>query len=738
MSSARYIDDHHILVSTPKRHIIPLVGLIVVLFLFQGELYAQTYKEVALQKGIDHMFGLGSTGGGVSFHDFDGDGWDDITLTTERGRPIYFYKNNNGTFERLEALVNNLCESKQVLWIDYDNDGDKDLFVTCHSDVNRLYNNDNMVFADVTEESGLSLAKLKTYGATWGDVDRDGWLDLYVTNKRTDEEININNLYLNLGNGTFQDITLLSHTADSMKRPFCASFIDINHDLFPDIYIAQDKKATNTLLKNMGNGTFSDISVSSDANLVMDGMSVTIGDYNNDQNLDIYITNIPEGNKLLKNNGNETFQEVAMESGVDYLGYGWGANFLDYDLDGDLDLYVSGMLEGSGEIPSILYTNVGMGNYSNDDLGFKGDTVTSYSNAIGDLDNDGFPDIIVNNFDNYHSMLWKNSAGDNHWIKIKLEGVSSNRDGIGAFIYVYYSGSVIIHYTGTANGFLAQNSAYSMIGLGASEIMDSIKVLWPSGQTDMLRQINSNQAIIIREGSTRLPPRIYYSDKLSFCEGDSIVLETGYYETYTWNNGETSRSIQIKSPGDYSVQVSDAEGRTAYSDTVNIKVLEMPEVDILIEPADFNQYNGSIEALVSGGASPYQYLWSVSGRDTSYVTGIGPGVHTLEVTDQNGCSILREVEVNLVTGIETESYAFTIFPNPVEEDLYILADDLLLRQNLSIELYTISGKLVYSKQIHITDRVMPVPFNLNALDPGLYIILGTFKNGTFSRKLRIK
>ncbi len=721
-----------------KKNIIRLIDLILLLILIQDQLYAQTYQEVAIQKGIDHMFGLGSTGGGVSFHDFDGDGWDDITLTTERGKPIYFYKNDNGTFKRIEALVNNLCESKQVLWIDYDNDGDKDLFVTCLSDVNRLYNNHKMVFTDVTDESGLSMAKLKTYGATWGDIDRDGWIDLYVTNKRTDDEININNLYLNLGDGKFQDITLSSYTADSMKRPFCASFVDINNDLFPDIYIAQDKKATNTLLKNMGEGVFSDISVTSNSNIVMDGMSVTAGDFNNDQYLDIYITNIPEGNKLLKNNGDESFLEVAMESGVDYLGYAWGANFLDYDNDGDLDLYVSGMLEGSDEVPSILYTNTGMGNFTYQDLGFSRDTVISYSNAIGDINNDGFPDIIVNNYDNYRSMLWKNSAGNNHWIKVKLEGVSSNRDGIGAFIYIYYSGSEFMHYTGSANGFLGQNSSYNMIGLGNTETIDSLKVLWPSGQEDIIRKISSNQTLIIREGSTQLPPRIYFSDKLSFCEGDSIILETGFYDSYLWSNGQTSRSIRVKSTGNYFVQIIDDQGTTAYSDTVNIEVLELPEVEVQIEPADFNQYNGSIEVIVSGGTSPYQYLWSVSGRDTSYVTGIGPGVHTLEVRDQNGCRIVKEVEVNLITGIDTESYSFTIFPNPSEKDLFIKADDQLFRQNLSLRLYSFSGSIIDSKHIQITDRIMPLPFNFDSLDPGIYIIQGTFKNGTFSRKLWIK
>jgi hypothetical protein len=395
------------------------------------------------------------------------------------------------------------------------------------------------------------------------------------------------------------------------------------------------------------------------------------------------------------------------------------------------------MLEGADEIPSILYTNTGNGNFIEEELGFNMDTVISFSNAIGDINNDGFPDIIVNNFDQFRSMLWKNSGGSNHWIKVKLQGTTSNRDGIGAFIHVYSSGSEFMHYTSSAVGFLGQNSSYNMIGLGNTATIDSIKVLWPSGQIDMMNNVSSNQTITIREGSSQLPPRIYSQDRLSICEGDSIVLETGFYDSYLWSNGQTTRSIQIKSPGTYFVQIDDALGSTAYSDTIIIEVLELPVVDIMIEAPDYNEYNGSMEAIVEGGTSPYHYLWSVSGRDTSYVSGIGPGLHTLEVTDQKGCKSVKEVEVNLITGLDTESYSIEIFPNPTDRVLFIRADDQLFEQELSLRLYTFSGSLVESKKIRINDRIMPLPFNVHTLNPGIYILLGTFKNGTFSRKLRI-
>jgi hypothetical protein len=698
---------------------------------------AQTYQEGAKDLGIHHEYGLGSTGGGVSFHDFDGDGWDDITLATEIGRPIYFYRNIQGEFIKIEALVNNLCESKQILWVDYDNDGDKDLYVTCFLDVNRLYRNDEMILTDVTEEVGFPLTELKTYGATWGDYDRDGWLDLYVTNKRTETEVNTNNLFRNLGNGTFEEVTLISQSGDPGKKPFSTSFIDINQDLYPDLYISQDKKAVNTLLKNMGDGSFTDISAFSGADLVMEGMSVAIGDYDNNHQLDMYITNIPEGNKLLRNNGDETFTEVAEQAGVDYLGYAWGANFLDFDQDGDLDLYVSGMQEGSDQVPSILYTNDGNGSFFIDELGFDADTVISFANAIGDIDNDGYPDIVVNNYSEYSSMLWKNSGGDHHWLKIRLEGISSNRDGLGSYIHVYYNQKEILHYTASGIGFLGQNSAYNMIGLGYAQEVDSIKVRWPSGQEDLIRQIQFNQSLIIREGSTRLPPGIYFSGTKIICEGDSVLLETGFYESYLWNSGQSTRKIYVRESGDYFVQVTDKDGRIAYSDTLSIEAVPIPEITFLTTPSENDKFNGTIKAQVNGGRAPYCYLWSVSGRDTSFVSGVGPGIHSLKVTDRNGCQAERTVEVETVTGLLKEEKYISLFPNPLSDQLYLRVDERSINQYINLKLWSNEGNLIESKKIKVTDPITMIPFQFHVLPSGLYLIHLIYKGEKYVYRIVI-
>ncbi len=452
--------------------------------------------------GVNHSYGVGYSGGGVSLVDINNDGWDDLTLATQDGDNLQIYLNDNGHFILQPDLIDNTTQAKQVLWVDFDNDGDKDLFVACFDGVNRLYENDgNMQFTDITLSSGLPLIATPTYGACFGDYDRDGYLDLYFTYKTNYFLTNRNFLYKNNGDGTFYEVTFSSFSADHGKSPFCSSFLDFNNDNWPDIYTAQDKTTTNSLLKNNGDGTFSDVSEDSNSDLVMNAMCVAVGDYDNNGYSDIYVTNTPIGNALLQNNGDDTFEEVAATSGTLFEGTGWGSNFLDADNDGDLDLYVSAMIIGANSQISVFYENEGDGTFSQPDAGFVGDTVTVFSNAIGDFNNDGYPDILTNTYQD-PSAVWENQGGNNNWIKVKLEGVVSNRDGIGSRIEVYNDGQKQIRYTHCGIGYLGQNSETEIIGLGNANNVDSIKVLWSSGHTDILIDQPAGEKLYILEGST--------------------------------------------------------------------------------------------------------------------------------------------------------------------------------------------------------------------------------------------
>ncbi len=479
------------------------------IFLIPQNGYSQiTFVEKALQLGINHTYIAGQSAGGISFVDFNGDGLDDISLATAKGDLIHFYRNIGSGFVRNAPLIANNSEQKQIFWVDYDNDGDKDLFVCAKGDINRLYqNNGNLQLTDITSSSNLPLHSFDTFNACWADFNRDGWLDLYVCERiGEDQSLNRNYLFFNNADGTFTDVSETSNILVPGKLPFCSSALDFNKDKWPDIYIANDRGWGNIMLQNIGHGIFEDVSEKTNTDFFIDGMSIALGDYNNDAYTDIYVTNIPNGNLLLRNNrdtlNNIVYSDEAATTGTGFYGTAWGANFLDADNDMHADLYVSGSDIGEGEISSAFYKNEANDSFSLITKGFEGDTVISYANAIGDYNNDGYPEIMVMNFNGSKSFFYKNETVGNNYIKLKLQGIKSNRDGVGCSIDIFTDSIHQYYYTHSGVGFLAQNSENYCFGIGKNEIIDSIIVSWPTGHIDILRDISINQQILIIEGST--------------------------------------------------------------------------------------------------------------------------------------------------------------------------------------------------------------------------------------------
>ena len=471
------------------------------------------FEDVATQVGVNYSYGDSEYGGGVSFADFNNDGWDDITYATEDGAQIYFFENNNGVFNLVTLNgISNTYKTKQVIWIDYDNDGDKDLFVTAIEGINEFYRNDGgMNFTNISSTIGFFQTDLFTYGTSFGDIDNDGDLDAFISNRTSTEQNQRNYLYRN-DEGTFVDITQSSGIPiedeegnENSQLSFCTMFFDYNKDGFQDIYLANDKTDNiNRLYKNLGNGTFEDVSVASGSGIAVNAMTTTLGDYNNDGWFDIYITNTQSsqagnGNVLLKNNGDGTFTNVAEETGTTFNSLAWGAVFLDADNDTLLDLYVSGGFDGS--IGSFL--SAAFYHQQNDgifvipqNIGFENDTRKSFSNAIGDINNDGKPDIIVCN-DTENNFLWENkTTNTNNWLKVKLEGVTTNRDGIGNTIEIFINGRSQYRYTLAGEGYISQNSYHEFFGLGEATEVDYVKVTWTGTNTeDIIYDVNANQSI---------------------------------------------------------------------------------------------------------------------------------------------------------------------------------------------------------------------------------------------------
>ena len=480
---------------------------LVFLFFFPTVNAQISFEDVANEIGTAYSYGTSTWGGGVSFADFDNDGWDDLTFASEEGTEIYFLKNNDGIFNSISLNgISNTFKTKQVIWIDYDNDGDQDFFVTGFEGVNKFYKNDgDMNFTDISSTIGFFQTDLFTYGVSFADMDNDGDLDAFISNRDGVADDQRNYLYRN-DEGTYTDITASAGLSMSSHLSFCSIIFDYNNDGFQDIYISNDKPDNlNILYKNNGDGTFDDVSEYSGAGIGINAMTTTIGDYNNDGWFDIYITNTPEGNELLRNNGDGTFTNVAEATATTFNSVGWGAVFLDADSDGLLDLYVSSDFDGSvGSFLSAAFYH----QQNNEtfiipeNIGFQDDTRKSYTNAIGDIDNDGKPDIVVGN-DIEPNFLWANTTvNENNWLKVKLEGVISNRDGIGNTIEINIDGQSQYRYTLAGEGYLSQNSFYEFFGMGNATEVDYVKVTWTAtGEIEIINNIAANQAIIIKEGS---------------------------------------------------------------------------------------------------------------------------------------------------------------------------------------------------------------------------------------------
>ena len=516
--------------------IIVLEILVLVVLQNQISTLRPAFIDVLDESGIKREKGLR----GASWADYDNDGYLDLLLG---GNTAKLYRNNgNGTFKDVTKKTG-ISSGPTIMGVlgDYDNDGCPDLYLTAYGPLtDRLYhNNCNGTFTDITQKAGIKKESYNGFGAAWADYDNDGYLDLYVANYGTHlfsetkyiSEPNI--LYHNNRNGTFTDVIQKSGVSGvnecelvsnyiprnatiigPHKESFQPIWFDYNNDGKIDLFIATDR-GVSPLYKNNGNGTFSETTSKAGLCRLGTGMGVTVGDYNDDGSLDIYVTNFG-ANYLWRNNGNGTFSELAAETQMaDPLSISWGAGFFDYDNDSNLDLYVvNGAVpyvdgKNEGEFGKIkldkLYRNQGDGTFLDvaEQEGINGD-YSKGAAAFGDYNNDGFTDMIITtNYlteNNSQVKLYKNQGNKNHWLTIQLVGTKSNRDSVGARIRLTASGKTQIREVISGSSFISQNSLWQTFGLGKSKVVDKIEIRWPSGIKQVVRNIKTNQKVVITEG----------------------------------------------------------------------------------------------------------------------------------------------------------------------------------------------------------------------------------------------
>jgi len=411
-----------------------------------------------------------------------------------------------------------------VSWGDYNNDGFPDILFT-HSEKLQLFINQNGIFTEVTEGVGLETESECRYtGSTWFDYNNDGFLDIYINDW---DECDTNSLYLNNGNGTFTNTTFETQIQDTQGlASFAAVPFDINNDGWMDLYVSNDFNEPNSLFINQNGMTFSDQAASYGLDNMIDDMGITLGDFNRDGAFDMFITGIDE-NSLLLNDGTNNFSDATVANNITGTGWAWGTKFADFDLDGDEDLIVVNgyEFEDRSTETNVYYKNLaseGMTGFEDISEALNFNALTVSVEAVDwDYDNDGDLDIYVTNSDQ-HSILYENKLlsfdeeNSLHWFKVMLQGTISNRDAIGTTLTLTTSsGTFKRYYSGV--GFLSQSLQAVHFGLDDITQIQELEIKWPSGLVESFQNLETDITIRAIEGEGITVLDIIPSQKIYGC-----------------------------------------------------------------------------------------------------------------------------------------------------------------------------------------------------------------------------
>lgn len=478
----------------------------------QSQIPPAYFSDVSEEAGF---FNTGNNQG-ISIADYDNDGDDDIYVSVRDGINKLF--RNDGTFQftevGAEAGVNTSRGTLMSVWGDLDNDGFLDLFVGNYNEPNQLFRNlGDGTFEDISASAGIANSN-RVQAVTMGDIDQDGWLDVYVANLSEQ-----NQMYKNNGDGTFTDVVFQSGTPDT-KIAMGTIFFDYDNDADLDLFMTHDANQASILYENDGTGKFIDVSVASGANVELNGMGVDILDFDHNGFLDIYITNLGP-NVLLLNNGDKTFTDVAETAGVDNVGMGWGTVCFDYNNDTWQDIYTVNNYNFA-PYSNRLYHNKGDGTFEvvSHDSPLEVKRV-SYGTACSDFDNDGFPDVALSNWGEVGLQLFRNEATQGNWIKVNAKGTESNRSAIGSRIQLYHNGTMQMDEVMAGSSWASQNSLTLHFGLGEDATVDSLMIRWSNGLEEMYYDLEANQTYNFTENEGFVITGI--EDNALFLEGFDIV-----------------------------------------------------------------------------------------------------------------------------------------------------------------------------------------------------------------------
>jgi hypothetical protein len=463
-------------------------------------------------------------GAGAAVGDIDGDGDLDLYLVNGHGSSNRLYRNDGGIFVDItaEAGVGDTGYGRVAYLVDLDGDDLVDILVVNDSNGTPEYrgpvvyrNAGDGTFTDVTEGSGLDFAASVVGGATLGDIDLDGDLDLFITAWLSETCA----LYRNDGEFRFTEVTDhagLGELQFEFTPQWTPVLADLDGDLRPDIFCAVDF-APDYLFRNLGDGRFSRVEqASSDGYSVNNDMGVAVGDFDEDGDLDLYTTNITQNesqtdccNWLYVNDGTGQFENQAEARGVANTRWGWGTAFLDADLDGDLDiLAVNGWQQPEWITSARYFANDGTGHYTETGVAAGLDHVgNSRGLTVFDADRDGDLDVVIT--DLHDRVVYLENVtlrGDRHYLTVQLDPTVSAPHGVGAVVEVHAGDRRWFRPIVCGGSFYSGVPLEANVGLGARTHVDSVVVRWPSGARDVVVAPGVDRVLVVTEGPVPAPP----------------------------------------------------------------------------------------------------------------------------------------------------------------------------------------------------------------------------------------
>jgi hypothetical protein len=607
-----------------------------------------SWGQIAFTNASSRMSGTTNSGGCIGVVDMNGDGLDDMAKLHNSRTVIVDYQNSDGSFTGVD--YGTIAGESQWGWSigDMDNNG--------HKDVIAGGSYDGVHYLNIPSVGNSSLSDLDN-GSMFmqcnniADINNDGANDFFACHDDAAPR-----QWLNNGSGTLSFVDMINYDtnpASDRSGNYGSVWTDFDNDGDIDLYIAkcrqgvnnaEDPRRWNRLFVNDGNGNYTDQAAAYGVQIKNQSWTADFGDIDNDGDMDMVVTNHDATIQLFENNGSGQFTEITAGSGLEITGFFLQSKFVDMDNDGFLDLMIAGGLER-------LFRNDGDKTFTAvNNLFPAGDVMHSF--ATGDLNNDGFQDVYASYGDGYvdpdqanPDRLWLNNGNANHWFSVRLQGVESNRDAIGARVSITGPWGTQIREVRSGESYGMVTSFAASFGLGTATTIPTLTIRWPSGLVETFNDLDVDQTITVVEGTCISPQALITSDgDAVLCgQGDVVALSGNAGFSYLWSTGATTQTINVTEAGSYTLTIDSGDGCTGVTSIfVQDSPDETPTVALSGDPSICE--GGSVELTSSAAAG---YTWS-NGANGQSLTVTASGTYSVTIDGNCGTWTSAPVTVEVL------------------------------------------------------------------------------------------